>query len=460
MPELNEAQLAAIYLSHHEQVKEVHMVTGVGVGKTYTLGAWSLPFIAVPGSRGLICSPTVPMMRNSTLPGIETAWQTFGGLRPEVDYVINRRMKGVPAYSGIGSDQVITFRWGSYAVLTSLENYNTVNGSQWDWIVVDECRDVRNFKEALGKLKARMRGERFKKLGMKHRILTATTPPDNPHYFIELQKTQGDDRRVITATSYMNEANLPPDYIQGLVDTYDELTLRREVYGELIIATGMRWAYCFDKDLHVGECFPVQKDHVYLSFDFNISPLTCIAAQWTPDKRSIRVLHEFHLINADISQMAVAIKSWLKTTFGDSHTGRLIVTGDASGKSGTALQVGDSMWNRLIGDLNLRPSQIKIPNANPAHMDSIQLTNSILAKHGDILFSPQTVHLQEDMEFVQRNEKCNPVSADPMKGHLLDCLRYLLWTFHYDFLRKFAKDNRSHLPPVPNHYDKAPIWPV
>jgi hypothetical protein len=155
MTTLNEAQQQAYYLLHHTDNKEVHMVTGVGVGKTFMLGMASLPFLSIPNARVLICAPTVPMMKTATLPGIESAWAQMG-LRPDVDYVINKHMKGVKPYSRIGSENVITFRWGSYGVLTSLDNYNTVNGSEWDAIVCDETRDIRNFEFALGRLRARL----------------------------------------------------------------------------------------------------------------------------------------------------------------------------------------------------------------------------------------------------------------------------------------------------------------
>lgn len=448
-PTLNEAQATAFYLSHIADVKEVHMVTGVGVGKTFTIGAWSLPFISIPRSCGLICSPTVPMMKTATLPGIIDAWASHG-IHQDTDFVINRRMPGVPPYSGIGSENVITFRWGSYVVLTSLENYNTVNGSQWDWVAVDEERDVRHFEEAMGKIRARLRGVTFKRLGLKHRFLGATTPPDNPEYHIRLreQSETNDQIRIVTATTYMNQANLSPDYIKTLKDTYDPMTFRREVMGELIIAKGAQWAYCFDSAVHTGHTVAIDKRQVWLSFDFNVSPLTCIAAQHSPDKKQIRIIKEWRLLNADISQMAMEIKKWLRETFGDKDTKRLIVTGDSSGKAGTSIQVGESNWNRVIGDLNLMKGQIRVLPANPRHTDSIQLTNSILSKHGDILIDAKLCpYLISDLGFTQRDDNCSPVPTNKMSGHLLDCFRYYLWTFHYDFLPKFAKDNRGLMEP-------------
>ena len=444
MPRLNEAQSIAYCLSHVEDVKEVHMVTGVGVGKTYTLGVWMIPFLSIRGSLGLVCAPTVPMLRNATLPGILSAWEDYG-LTQEKDFVINKRFKGVPAYSGIGSDNVITFRWGSYVVLTSMENYNTVNGSQWDYIVGDEERDWRHFEEAMGKVRARQRGKLFRQLGIKSKYLGATTPPDNPLYHIKLRDSQetNDNIRLVHATSYMNEENLPVDYIKSLEDTYDPMTFRREVMGELIIAKGSQWLCCLDEDIHVIPFIQVKpKEQVFLSFDFNVSPLTCVAVQNANGE--IRFVKEFRLINSDVTAMAMAIKKWLRDNFGSDDVGRLVITGDASGNNRTSISVGESNWNRLIGDLGVHPAQLRILTENPGHMDSLQLTNSIMAKHGNILISSRECpHLLEDCRFVQRDDNCGLVPPDKMHGHLLDCLRYYFWTFHFDFLRKFADRTRN-----------------
>jgi len=431
------------------------MVTGVGVGKTYTLGVWMIPFLSIRGSLGLVCAPTVPMLRNATLPGIISAWEDFGIIQDR-DYVINKRFKGVQAYSGIGSDNVITFRWGSYVVLTSMENYNTVNGSQWDYIAGDEERDWRHFEEAMGKIRARLRGKLFNKLGLKNKYLGATTPPDNPLYHIKLKDSQetNPNIRLVTATSYMNAHNLPDDYIKSLEDTYDPMTFRREVMGELIIAKGSQWLYCLDEELHVVKDIPVNpKEQVYLSFDFNVSPLTCIAFQHVTNyklppnqynRTQIRAIQEFRLINSDVTAMAMSIKKWLRNNFGSDNTDRLVITGDASGNNRTSISVGESNWNRLVGDLGVHPSQLRILTENPSHTDSLQLTNSIMAKHGDILISERGCpHLLSDLRFVQRDENYHPVPPDAMHGHLLDCFRYYFWTFHYDFLRKFAERSRN-----------------
>lgn len=435
MPELNEAQQQAYYLLHHTDTKEVHMVTGVGVGKTFMLGMASLPFLSVPNSRVLICAPTVPMMKTATLPGIESAWAQMG-LRPDVDYVINKQMKGVKPYSRIGSENVITFRWGSYGVLTSLDNYNTVNGSEWDAIVCDETRDIRNFEFALGRLRARLRGQTFKRLGLTHKILTATTPPDNVKYYLELKEASNIESNriaIVQAESYVNKHNLPDGYIEQLEATLDPQTFKREVLAHLITAQSSIYAYAFTRKAHVGEFKEFTHLPVYVSIDFNVSPMTCVYAQHTPDRKTIRIIGEERLINSDVSELCQRIS----TRYPNHH--RLIFTGDASGRNRTAHQKGMTNWKLIKGYLKLSDGQIRLLSANPHSIDYIVLLNSLLSKHGDIQISNQCKYLIQDLELVQRGDNAEKKPPDNLTGHLFDCLEYYLWTFHRQYLDRFAK---------------------
>jgi hypothetical protein len=435
MTTLNEAQQQAFHLLHNTDTKEVHMSTGVGVGKTFTLGAGSIPFLSIPNSRGLICSPTVPMMKNSTLPKVEEGWNSFD-IIAERDYVINRQIKGVKPYSRIGSENVITFKWGSYAVLTSLDNYHTVNGSEWDWIVVDETRDIRNFEFALGRLRARLRGVTFKKLGLTHKILTATTPPDNVKFYLELKEQSLNPKNKIAfiqAESYVNKHNLPDGYIEQLEATLDPQTFKREVLAHLITAQSSIYAYAFTRKVHVGEFGEFANLPVYVSIDFNVSPMTCVYAQHTPDRKTIRIIGEERLINSDVSELCQRIS----TRYPNHH--RLIFTGDASGRNRTASQKGMTNWKLIKGYLKLSDGQIRLLSANPHSVDYIVLLNSLLSKHGDIQISNTCKYLIQDLELVQRGDNAEKKPPDNLTGHLFDCLEYYLWTFHRQFLDRFAK---------------------
>jgi hypothetical protein len=219
-------------------------------------------------------------------------------------------------------------------VLTSLENYNTVNGSEWDWIVVDETRDIRNFEFALGKLRARMRGQTFKGLNLTHKILTATTPPDNVKYYLELKvasQTESNKIAIVQAESYVNQHNLPPGYIEQLEATLDPQTFKREVLAHLITAQSSIYAYSFARSVHVGKVEEDANLPIYISFDFNVSPMTCVYCQHTPDRKRIRIIGEERIINSDVTELCQRISA----KYPNKH--RLILTGDASGRNRTTI---------------------------------------------------------------------------------------------------------------------------
>lgn len=438
---LNPGQELALYLSLVEQIPEIHLLTGVGFGKTTTLGAWQVPNIAIPGSQHLLCAPTVSMMRTATLRKVEQAWREFGGFRHGIDYVINQRMPGVRPFSGIGSENVITFRWGSYVVLTSLENFNTVNGSEWDTIAVDEVRDVRHTQEAFDKLRARLRNECYSRMGLKHKFISATTPPDNPAYFRELMEQQAHDPdiRFITGTSWDNAHNLPAGYVERLQKTLDPVSYRREVLGELITAQSNIYAYALDLRTHVKEIQAIPELPLYISIDFNVSPMTAILAQHTPDKKRIMILDELRLINSDVYELSEHIMAkWLPNV----SRGRF--TGDSSGDSRTALKKGITNWKAIRNTIGFRDGQLTLLTRNPFDADYSQLLNSILARHPSITIHPRCKYLIRDLELTQRGDDSEIIASDALSGHLFDCLKYYLWTHHYDFLDKFRERKMTY----------------
>jgi hypothetical protein len=79
--------------------------------------------------------------------------------------------------------------------------------------------------------------------------------------------------------------------------------------------------------------------------------------------------------------------------------------------------------------------QFKLPASNPPIKNTRVLTNSLLGKHSDYLFSDRVPYLITDMEEIEVDEHGNiDESKDKHKGHLLACLRYFNWTFFNKFL--------------------------
>ena len=423
---LNEKQLEV----DNATEKEIFYISGRGGGKSFELGQWILDRAAIKESIGLIAAPTHDVIKLSTLPQIQESWEKVNIIEGK-DYVINEMPPeewGVEPLSSLSNTRIITFRWGSYCVLDTLENVNKARGAEYDYIAIDEFRDVR-FKEVRKVLLASLRGRTFKKIGKKHQILWASTPPDDPTELNDLlEKNAG--IKLVEGSSYDNRDNLPENYIEDLESQYDPITAQREIYGQRIFANSeKRFMYAFE-NRHISNSIKLnERDTVYLSFDFNVDPITCILAQIGHD--FIHILDEFRLRNSDL----YAICEQIKTRYGEHH---YVITGDASGFSRHVTNKGNrNNYSIILQELGLSERLLKVPKSNPPLSESKTLCNSIFARHPNVFIHERCKHLILDNQLVQVNDKGEiDKSADVRKSHLLDCERYLFNSFKGSFIIK------------------------
>lgn len=437
--ELNYSQAQAV----QSEAKETFFIGGLGSGKSFTLACAVASFAKIPGSVGFLGAPSTDVMKEATWPQVQEALSKLG-IEDELHYVVNRRPPaawGVKPFTKLNSSRIITFAWGSYLIVDGLENFNKRRGAEYDYILVDEFRDVKEAARLV--LIARARGREFKKLGMKTRIIYATTPPDNPLYLQELSQQQNDDLRFIMTTSFENNANLPEGYIDSLLNVYDDETAEREVYGLLNAVVKNQFAYKFNEARHCKRLEIEPLDEVYLSFDFNVDPSTALAIQ-SDGETYIHVLKEFRIPNGDTPSTCHAIEA----EYGHIDPYYLI-TGDATGNNRQSALYGALTHYEIIAEqLHVGASQIKTPASNASITNSRVLLNSMLQNFPDFYIDPEGCpFLVKDLKFVEtemgRNGKIGIKKQGKDKGmdyesmtHLLDCLRYYLQTFHFDFIRK------------------------
>lgn len=411
--------------------KEIFYISGRGGGKSFELGQWNLDRASIKESIGLMSAPTHDIIKLSTLPQVQESWEKVQILEDR-DYIINSAPPldwGVAPLSALSSTRVITFRWGSYCVLDTLENVNKARGAEYDYISVDEFRDVR-FREVRKVLLASLRGRTFKKLGIKHQILWASTPPDDPTELNELLEKNGNIIKLVEGSSYDNRKNLPENYIEELEAQYDPITAQREIYGKRLHSNAEKpFMYCFE-DKHISKSISLnERDTIYLSFDFNVDPATCIVAQL--GHNFIHILDEFRLRNSDTYLMCEAIIA----RYGYKP---FIITGDASGFNRNSANKGNmNNYSIILSELKLSDRQLKVPNSNPSIRESRTLCNSIFARHQNVFIHERCKYLIQDNRLVQVDEhgEINK-KADVYKGHLMDCERYLFNSFKGNFIIK------------------------
>lgn len=234
-----------------------------------------------------------------------------------------------------------------------------------------------------------------------------------PFFFLEAHAT---DNPWVTEEQWRGWANMAPElqkqFIEGSWD---------------FAKSPLVFAYRFNEATH---CRPVVYDDdlsLYLSFDFNVEPITCLAEQHTPN--FVHYVKEFRLLNSDIDELCDQVAA-------EYPGGHFKVTGDASGSNRTALKKNRNYYTAIKTALRLSPLQIVVPRANPGVRNTRVLCNSLLANHPNYFVNPDTCpYLVMDLNAVEVDAHGDiDKRADKHKTHLLDCWRYDNWTFRRDFL--------------------------
>lgn len=462
---LNATQ-SKMYLS---STTENLMVSGIGGGKSFWLGWESYNHCRVKYSLGFLGAPTFDTVKNSTLPQVVEAWDALG-MKDGVHYVINTKPPTswrVRPYSKLSNNKVITFRWGSYILVDSLENYNKHRGTQFDYILIDELRDMRS--QAYTVMRGRLRGKAYKTRAREqyskeiavldenigeglitdieylseiarltgYRMTCVTTPPENPEFLEELMERE--TVNVVRGTIEDNRINLPAGYIESLREAYDPVTAARELDAELIRNVENPFITTFDRKKHVTDKAIYHHGlPLYLAFDFNLDPFVCLIAQhgYIGNKPFIHIIDEIYMTKNqhDRSKTYVAnICQKIKDRFpGDFFQ----VTGDVSGGQGQlSSRLDFNAYQEIINELDINEKQIFLPSTNPLITLSRTLNNSLYAKHPELLIHPRCKEYINDCELVQTDSQGKiKKDKDSRRSHLLDAGRYYFNMWHSDFI--------------------------
>lgn len=178
----------------------------------------------------------------------------------------------------------------------------------------------------------------------------------------------------------------------------------------------------FAKERHVKKFEQVASVY-HLSFDFNVSPMTCLVAEVQKNKK-LKIIKEFRDINSNTHKLCEIIKNWLP--FGAI----LRVTGDATGNNKSSYTSGNvGQYDTISKILKVPIIRIDTPSINIGHVNSRDQLNMMF--HRDMIeIHESCTYLIEDIEYLE----CLPdgkidKKKDENIGHLMDCLRYLASTY-------------------------------
>ena len=177
----------------------------------------------------------------------------------------------------------------------------------------------------------------------------------------------------------------------------------------------------FNKLIHVKHN-EYNNSTIYLSFDFNVDPITCISAQLQGN--NVNVIEEFVLRNSDIYELCEHI--YMKIP----KSNRLIVTGDATGRNRQAISRGGVTYYHAIKEiLRISEHQFNVPSVNFSNLNSRELIGR--AFHFNRCFiNPNCTYLINDLTYCEVGNdgklKKESTGKNANLSHLMDCLKYML----------------------------------
>ena len=391
-----------------------------GGGKSFvSLATLILMAKFYPGSKSFVIRESLPTLKRTTIP-------SFFKLCPK-GFITNHNQ----------TDQVIKFTNGSTLTFFPENFYLDKNLTRFDGIeanffLIEEGQEIQ--RKTFEKCKLRAGRNIIPDLEEQPNPVIMVTCNPSQNWTKEMFRDPWFKGALPEDYFYLpalmkDNPTLPKEYVKGL-ENLDEVTKAIFVHGDWdIIDVERPFAYAFDRWKSVESGLTVNPtEPVILSFDFNVDPITCVSGQ--SYGRKIRILKEFRLRNSDIFQLCEVIRKH----YGDRN---FIVTGDASGNNRSAMTRGALNYYQIIKEeLKLPRAAFRVPSFNPSIKNSRVLLNSVLEKHPDFKIDSSCSFLISDLQNVQASTDGEiDKGRDAHATHLLDGLRYYLWTFHASFVK-------------------------
>lgn len=361
MPTLNVPQGQFLALPHKFRA----FVAGFGSGKTWVGSAgickhvWEWPRI----NSGYF-APTYPQIRDIFFPTIEEVAFDWG-----LKVKTKESDKEVEFYAG--------GRYRSTTICRSMEKPQTIVGFKIGHALVDELDvlPVLKAQHAWRKIIARMR---YNEHGLKNGVDVTTTPEgfkfvhqqfmkqlrEKPH----LQELYG----LVQASTYDNEANLPDDYIDSLMESYPPQLIQAYLEGLFVNLTSGTVYHAYDRKLNgcTDELKPAEPLHI--GMDFNVGKMSAI----THVKRDglPRAVDEITK-GYDTPDMIQKIKERYWRFDGNTYqkTCEITIYPDASGDSRKSVNASTTD----IALLKQAGFKVKAPEANPPVKDRVNAMNAM-----------------------------------------------------------------------------------
>ena len=281
-------------LFNDTESKLIHLSTGFGGGKTYSLcmKLLQLSWINRPFHGGLVV-PSFPDFKKDVL--------------PEFQNILDRYQ--IP-YKYHGSDHYFVFPWSTGKLYVATAE-KPLRGANWAYAGINEVTLIPlvRYKEVLGRV--RVRGAKLPQ------IVSVGTPEgfasEYYDYFIE-QPPKG--LKLIYGSTDDNAHNLNETYLATLDDAYDSKMIEAYRRGLWVNMNGSRFYYSYTEKNEDKTLTRERFDQYHVSMDFNVDPFC--AAIWGFDGYSLFGVDEIELKGGegyDTNKMIAALKARGYTPF-------------------------------------------------------------------------------------------------------------------------------------------------
>jgi hypothetical protein len=379
----------------------------IGSGKSQALCQEAIRLSYINhGRTGLIGAPTYPMLRDATLSTLFAVLES----------------NGIPFEHNKAENVLTMSDTGSKILLRSVDEYERLRGTNLAWFGIDEL--TYTVEEAWLRLEGRLRDPLAKKLCG----FAVWTPKGHDWVYRKFLADQTKTYEVIVASAFENRYILDkvPDFYERLRRSYGEQFFRQEVLGEYLAADSNRVYDAFVLESHVGDVKVDMRLPLLWALDFNVDPMSSVIAQ--KQGETFVVLDEIVLSRATTHQACEEFWNRFR-----HHAGGVVVYGDASGQNLKTTGTTDyQIIRQFFARTPYRYAEYRVPKANPAVRERVQLVNSKLKNAGGEIrmrISSRCKELIKDLEQVTYKPESTVIDKekDPKRTHLSDALGYLVW---------------------------------
>ena len=236
-------------------------VGGFGSGKTF-VGCTDLCIFAGkhPKTTQGYFATTYPAIRDIFYPTMEEA----------------AYLQGYTAKVSVSNKEVDLYRgrrWYGKIICRSMDNPGSIIGFKIARALVDEIDTLPKVKaqEAWNKIIARLR---LVIDGVENGIGVTTTPEG----FMFVYETFANDPKasysMVQASSYENEAYLPPDYIPSLIETYPKELAEAYIMGNFVNLRSGTVYNVYNRKKHDSKETIQEKEPLFIGMDFNVTNMS------------------------------------------------------------------------------------------------------------------------------------------------------------------------------------------